>query len=94
MMGDADQPCANPVTAWPQSVTVSVTWPDRPDLELVESLAKLTLAVRRLGGQVRFSDVPRDLAELFRFAALAELLQPGADGGVGDPTVEDRPLHG
>ncbi|HZT15236.1 MAG TPA: hypothetical protein VFA19_04760 [Gaiellaceae bacterium] len=48
-------------------------------LAVVETLARLQLALRRRGGELRLLDAPPELAELLRFAGLAEALglEPG-----------------
>jgi hypothetical protein len=44
------------------------------DLGTVESLARLQLAARRCGVEVRLAHVPDELRELITFAGLAEVL--------------------
>jgi hypothetical protein len=51
----------------------------RPDLALVDALARLQLAARRLGCSIRLHDPCEELRELLELAGLAEL---GA-GGLG-----------
>ena len=45
-----------------------------PDLRTVESLARLQLAARRSGVELRFTHVPKELEELITFLGLAEAL--------------------
>ena len=45
------------------------------DLGTVESLARLQLAARRCGVELRLSRVPRELEELITFVGLAEALR-------------------
>ena len=44
------------------------------DLRTVESLARLQLAARRCGLELRLTDVPAELEELITFIGLAEAL--------------------
>ena len=44
------------------------------DLATVESLARLKLAARRSGAELRLTRVPRELEELITFLGLAEAL--------------------
>jgi gamma-glutamyl:cysteine ligase YbdK (ATP-grasp superfamily) len=44
------------------------------DLRTVESLARLQLAARRYGLELRLTDVPAELEELITFIGLAEAL--------------------
>ena len=43
-------------------------------LAVVETLARLQLALRRRGGELRLLDAPPELAELVRLAGLADAL--------------------
>ena len=45
-----------------------------PDLDLVDELARLQLAARRLGCSIRLRDASADLRELLDFLGLAEVL--------------------
>lgn len=64
----------------------------RPDLAVVDALARLQLVARRLGGSIRLRDPPAELGELLDLVGLADVvgvapavlaLQPGgqAEGG-------------
>lgn len=61
----------------------------RPDLAAIDAIARLQLAARRQGWEVRLSGTCRELGELLDLAGLAEVLgQPGAspDEGSGPRT--------
>ena len=65
------------LASWPLTV------PDRHDLGVVDELARLQLAARRLGCSIRLRDVCSELSELLNLLGLAEAI--GAD--VGPPPV-------
>jgi hypothetical protein len=46
-----------------------------PELETIDALARLELAARRLGLQLRLRDVSIELEELLMFAGLREVLR-------------------
>ena len=48
---------------------------DRPDLELIDALARLQLAARRLGCSIRLRDVTPDLRRLLDLTGLSECLR-------------------
>ena len=68
----------------------------RPDLALVDTLARFELAARRLGCSVRLREVSCDLAALLRLVGLDELLGARCSVEVGrkpehleEPRVEE-----
>jgi hypothetical protein len=79
----------------------AVAWPivgqGRPDLAVVDTVARLQLAARRIGGSIQVRDATPDLVELFELVGLGrELLgeperpeQVGIQEGVqgGDPVA-------
>lgn len=92
--GDAE------VASWPLA-----GW-DRPDLAVVDELARLHVAARRLGCSIRLRDAVMELCELLDLVGLGELLsgaaglcrQPGgqAEGGeqvgVEEIVMPDDPI--
>jgi len=60
------------------------SWPlpadGRPDLELVDALARCELAARRVGYDVRVQGARHDLVELLEFVGLRDLLIAGPTG--------------
>lgn len=69
VLGDAE------VASWPLSACRA------PDLALVDSLARLQLAARRLGCSIQVHDACPELAGLLDLAGLAEVLGLGKVGG-------------
>ena len=65
------------VAAWP------LVGSDRPDLSVVEALARLQLAARALGCSVRLREVDAQLSEVLDLVGLCEVLAGGA--GLGGP---------
>lgn len=59
------------MSSWP------LTSSGRVDLALVEELARLQLAARRLGCSIRLHEPPRQLTELLILTGLADILLPG-----------------
>ncbi len=58
----------------------------RPDLVLVEALARLALVVRRAGGaELRLRDVPPELRSLLDLVGLADVVGLGGDTPERDP---------
>ena len=55
------------VASWP-------LWPDRPDLGLVDELARLQLLVRRLGYSICVRDPCPRLTELLELAGLTDVV--------------------
>jgi hypothetical protein len=51
-------------------LVVEVTGPGRPDLRALDALARLVLAARRSGGQVRVADGTGELAPLLALTGL------------------------
>jgi len=53
-------------------------WPlvgsSRPDLEVIDGLARLALTARRFGGEIRLRDAGRELLGLIRFVGLDDVL--------------------
>jgi anti-anti-sigma regulatory factor len=61
-----------------------------PGLATVDALARLALAARRLGGELRVRALPRDVRELVSLAGLADAL--GVEPG-GEPEEREEPLR-
>ena len=59
-------------------LVVDVDCVTRPDLAVVDALARLQLAARRLGGTIRIRNASKELRGLLVFAGLADVL-PGCD---------------
>jgi hypothetical protein len=59
----------------PESLVIDVSAPARPDLGMIEALARLALLARRLGCQVQVRDASPELGELLGFAGLAEVVR-------------------
>jgi hypothetical protein len=60
-----------------------------PDLAVVDRLARLQLAARRLGYSIRLRDVPGPLRELIDLAGLSGIVTEAtgrSDGGTAEPT--------
>jgi hypothetical protein len=53
----------------------------RFDLSVVNELARLQLAARRLGCSIMLRGVGVELAELLEFAGLTDILPPAVEGG-------------
>jgi hypothetical protein len=51
-------------------LVVEVTGPGRPDLRALDALARLVLAARRCGGEVRVADATGELAPLLAVTGL------------------------
>jgi len=51
-----------------------------PDVHAIDALARLQLAARRLGMEIRLSHASGDLQELIAFAGLREVLRVEAGG--------------
>jgi hypothetical protein len=67
----------------------------RPDLAVVDALARLQLAARRLGGTVRIRHASKELEDLITFAGLAGVLPGcGRSGGElgGEPKQREQLL--
>lgn len=62
----------------------------RPDLALVDALARLQLAARRLGCSIRLRDASRELHELLDLAGLGDLVA----GPAGLPLDAGREAEG
>ncbi len=60
------------VASWP------LPWSGRPDLAVVDELARLQLAARRVGCSIRLRDAPPALSRLLDLLGLGEVL--GAAG--------------
>jgi hypothetical protein len=64
-------------------------WPlagvTRPDLSVVEKLARLLLVARRLGCSIRLRDASSELVELLQLAGLAGLAGLPGLAGLGEP---------
>jgi ABC-type transporter Mla MlaB component len=69
----------------PTTIVVALEGVARPDLAVVDALARLQLAVRRAGGVIRLRAASRPLCELVELAGLADVLALEADG---------KPEHG
>jgi hypothetical protein len=52
-----------------------------PDISVVDDLARLQLAARRLGYSVRLRDAPGELLELIDLAGLSEIVTDAAGPG-------------
>ena len=52
-----------------------------PDISLVDQLARLQLAARRLGYMIRLRDAPGELRELIDLAGLSEIVTDAAGPG-------------
>ena len=89
--GDAE------VLSWP------LRWPGSTDLAVVERLARLELAARRLGLSVRLRDACPELWELLELCGLGEVLlatgrevggqaEGGEQPGVEEVVVPDDPV--
>lgn len=59
------------VTAW------HLDAPSPPDLATLDTLARLQLAARRLGGAIRLQHPSRDLCQLLELTGLAETFDLG-----------------
>jgi anti-anti-sigma regulatory factor len=76
----------------PGPVTVDVGAAHRPDLALVEALARLRLTARRLGRGMRLRNAGGELAELLAWAGLDDVLtapatlrvEPGGEAEQGE----------
>jgi hypothetical protein len=60
--------------SWAVIVVVREGTPLRPDLPLVDALARLQLEVQRLGGYLRLSGCGDELRELIDFTGLDDVL--------------------
>ncbi|MBL1098659.1 STAS domain-containing protein [Streptomyces coffeae] len=67
----------------PGPVTVDVGAVGRPDLAVVEALARLRLTARRLGRGMRLRNAGGELRELLAWAGLEDTLTGGRDTGSG-----------
>ncbi|HEV3498519.1 MAG TPA: hypothetical protein VHA34_19445 [Actinomycetes bacterium] len=56
------------VTSWPLAGSC------RPDLDLIDALARQALAARRLGGAIRLRGAGPELTDLIRFVGLDDVL--------------------
>lgn len=87
------------VAAWP------LVGCGRPDLAMVDELARLQLAARRLGLAIRLRDVSGELRELLDLAGLAEVMtgaprlrqaggetEGGEEGGVEEVVQPGDPI--
>jgi len=66
---------------------------DRPDAATVDALARMQLAARRLGGNVRFRRVSDEMLQLLSFIGLEDVLLAEFDGGVepcGQPEEREQ----
>jgi ABC-type transporter Mla MlaB component len=52
-----------------------------PDISVVEHLARLQLAARRMGYSIRLRDAPGELLELIDLAGLSEIVTDAAGPG-------------
>jgi hypothetical protein len=66
-----------PVASWPLAL------PGRPDLGVVDELARLQLAARRVGYSIRLRHACPELAELLVLTGLAEVV--GAEANTDPP---------
>ncbi len=70
------------------------TWPlargGRPDLAVVDGLARLTLAARRSGYSIRLRDVGEDLSELLDLVGLREVVSGVEAGGQAEEGEQVR----
>ncbi len=81
---------------------MSLRCPGRPDLAVVDRLARLELGARRAGLSVRLRDAHPELCELLELCGLGEVLgagrqvggQPegGEEAGVEEVVVPDDPV--
>jgi STAS domain-containing protein len=55
---------------------------DREDLDAIETLARLALAARRLGCQVRLENAPPNLRDLLAFVGLADVVPCSTPSGL------------
>lgn len=62
---------------------------DRPDLQTIDVLARLQLAVKTLGGSLRLRGATGELEELLKLVGLRETLGVEA---VGEPEQREEPL--
>ena len=79
------------VVPWGRVVVIGVTGtpvatcvlsgPGRPDLSVVDALARCQLAARRLGGSMLLLDVSPELGELLDLAGLRRQVGGQAEGG-------------
>jgi hypothetical protein len=88
------------IASWPLDVTVA------PDLSLVDALARMQLAARRIGCAIRLQDGCRELAALLDLVGLSDVLprlggrpleagreaEGGEQGGVEEVVVPDDPV--
>lgn len=82
-----------PVASWPLEVR------GRVDLSVVDDLARIQLAARRMGCSMRLRDACGDLTALLAFLGLAQALlqvvgeaEGGEEGGVEEVVVADDPV--
>ena len=61
--------------------TCVLSGPGRPDLSVVDVVARWQLAARRLGGSIRLVDVSPELAELLDLSGLGRQVGGQAEGG-------------
>jgi hypothetical protein len=64
--------------------------PDRPDLAVVEAVARLQLLARRCGGCIELKELNADLAMLLEFVGLAGEVGREPEGGEDVLGVEER----
>ena len=72
-------------------LVVDVDCVTRPDLAVVDALARLQLAARRLGGTVRIRTASKEFEGLLAFAGLGDVLPVCPElGGEGRREAEQR----
>ena len=72
-------------------LVVDVDCMTRPDLAVIDALARLQLAARRLGGTVRIRSASKELEGLLAFAGLSDALPLCPElGGEGGREAEQR----